>query len=152
LTRLIFGERLYTFMCGKRRNKMKPLTEVLSIYKRNFSTGLDVGDHLKDGFVKLVESKKFYPYSENIKDKIDRHIVGWEYGDTEHNRLWMKLLNEKNGNEFYGFVDSPILYPTMIDRCFFIDVMDRQATNELYDIMELMYKEELNCTWEGPKQ
>ncbi len=129
--------------------KLQGLTEK---YKRHYSTSLDIGEHLKDQFDQLIESKNFYLYSENVIDKIDKHIIGNEYGDIFNNKIWLMLENKNNNTKYYGFVGSPILSPKMIDRIFFIDIMDRDASSELYDFMCLYYKEELECTWEGKER
>lgn len=121
---------------------MKTKEEVLKYYKRNFITNFDVGRHLEDEFNKLIESKKYYHYSKDIKDKFINYLNWNEYGDFR-NKMWNKLDDKKHNKIYYGFMDCALAYPLMEDRLFFIDMMDRQISNELCEIMYEMYKNEI---------
>lgn len=129
---------------------MKTLKEVLDIFKRHTTVNLDVGPQVKALFDAAIESKKVYSYDAESGncDKQDTHIKLFRFGQWEQNRLYLKVINSKNNTEFYGFIDSCVAWPCMKDRFFGIDIMDQQNLSELYDIMTLIYKDELESTWE----
>ena len=104
---------------------MKTKKEVLKYYKRDFITYFDVGEHLKDEFNELIESKKYHCYSQNIRDKYIYYLSWSEYGDFR-NKMWNKLEDIKHNKMYYGFMDCALVYPLMEDRMFFINIMDRQ--------------------------
>ncbi|MEK6880336.1 MAG: hypothetical protein AABY22_12040 [Nanoarchaeota archaeon] len=116
--------------------------KALEQYKRNFITNFDIGEHLKEEFDQLIESRKYYHYSENIKDKFVDYLNWNEYGDFR-NKIWNKLEDKKHNKIYYGFMDCALAVPLMEDRIGFIDMMDRQISNELCDIIYLMYKDEI---------
>jgi hypothetical protein len=118
--------------------------EPLEIFKKDNPTlKIDVGPHLRKKFEKLMRSKAFYIYSENEEDNVCK---GWYwnlYGAYETNFLWMTVEDSESKNVYVGFVESPLVYPPMIERKFGMDVADVTICGALSNVIGDVYAEEL---------
>ncbi len=92
-------------------------------------------------FQEVLSNKKFIDFgiSEGNPSK-DTSIPIVSYhaiGSIDDNKLFLELSFNKN--KYYGSINSGVLYPKMIDRCFGIDQQDGYYLNMLSDVMCLMF-------------
>jgi hypothetical protein len=89
----------------------------------------------------LLKTKDYVPFEVNIPDKEYPYITLSIYGATKTNEIFVQLTNGKAN--FVEVIRSPLLYPSMGDRIFGMDVTDADVSFKKAESMWQKHREEL---------